>query len=95
MMHQMLADGQNTNTTCKRDKLLFVNYVKFHLTIFYTRANYHVLLIMRCVKYVGILFCSSERAFTINSFNLSYTKLKGVQLRNAFKFSEEKSSEIQ
>ena len=36
---QMLADGQNTNTTCKRkrywpDKLLVVNYVKFHLTIF-------------------------------------------------------------
>ena len=31
--HQMLADGQNTNTTCKRDKLLVVNYVKFHLTI--------------------------------------------------------------
>ena len=29
----MLADGQNTNTTCKRDKLLVVNYVKFHLTI--------------------------------------------------------------
>ena len=31
---QTLADGQNTNTTCKRDKLLVVNYVKFHLTIF-------------------------------------------------------------
>ena len=35
----MLADGQNTNTTCKRkrywaDKLLVVNYGKFHLTIF-------------------------------------------------------------
>ena len=36
MTHQTLADGQNTNTTCKRDKLLVVNYhVKFHLTIFY------------------------------------------------------------
>ena len=32
--HQTLADGQNTNTTCKGDKLLLVNYVKFHLTIF-------------------------------------------------------------
>ena len=32
--HQMLADCQNTNTTCKRDKLLVVNYVKFHLTLF-------------------------------------------------------------
>ena len=36
--HQTLADGQNTNTTCKRkcywpDKLLVVNYAKFHLTI--------------------------------------------------------------
>ena len=33
--HQTLADGQNTNTTRKRDKLLVVNYryVKFHLTI--------------------------------------------------------------
>ena len=28
-----------------------------------------------------------------NAFNLSYTKLKGVQVRNAFKLSEEKSSE--
>ena len=34
MMHQTLADGQNTNTTCKGDKLLVVNYVRFHLTIF-------------------------------------------------------------
>ena len=34
MTHKTLADGQNTNTTCKRDKLLVVNYVKFHLTIF-------------------------------------------------------------
>ena len=28
----MLADGQSTNTTCKQDKLLVINYVKFHLT---------------------------------------------------------------
>ena len=39
--HQTLADGQNTNTTCKRkrywpDKLLVVNCVKFHLTILIT-----------------------------------------------------------
>ena len=32
-MHKTLADGQSTNTTCKQDKLLVVNYVKFHLTI--------------------------------------------------------------
>ena len=35
----MLADGQNTNITCKRDKLLVVNYVKFHLTILLYENN--------------------------------------------------------
>ena len=35
----MIADGQNTNITCKRDKLLVVNYVKFHLTILLYENN--------------------------------------------------------
>ena len=37
--HQTLADGQNTNTACKRDKLLGINYVKFHLTIYNHYSN--------------------------------------------------------
>ena len=37
----MLANGKRTYTTCKQDKLLVINYVKFHLTILYTVNPYN------------------------------------------------------
>ena len=50
-MHQTLADGQNTTTTCKRDKLLVVNYVKFHLTILLYENNAFAIMIISEYSY--------------------------------------------